>query len=296
VAESNGLGGPKDLASSEKAIRGVADYFESRNSYCDFHPVPDLAAAQHVLFNELRERGFGIGMHFHSESWRDGSYRDALGLYPEEVQRRILTEAMDDYAQALGFRPVSYSAGNFSMSPDTYRILSDLGIRQTSCCLPERYIPKWGANWIGTFPFARWAHAESHLLPGELDLMEFPIACHPVRYVADGNPMDIRLDCSRSPERKTGNDLVVEETYYEEMVRINFSRVWNAAWPIKSLAAFSHNYFDFSDPDLDQRKNLESLIDAAHHEADRHDCPLTIESLEKTRRRIESVRHPVATV
>jgi hypothetical protein len=283
TADAHGFPGADSLELSERAIRGMADYFEGQGLRCDFHPVPDMARAQRGLFLEMRERGFGIGMHFHCESWRDGSHQTPLGLLPESEQRRILSGAVDDYEQALGFRPRSYSAGNFSVSAETYGILADLGFTQSSSCLPERFIPKWGANWLGAFPFARRANRNSHLIPGELDLVEIPVGHHPWKRVDGVNPYDIRLDSARSEAGRVGRDLVMGESFYEDMVVSNFCRIVPAAWSMKSLGVFSHNRFDFGNPAVDQRKNLECVLTTARRQATEYNCSLVATTMELAR-------------
>jgi len=285
-AEGHALNGPKDLDSSKRSILGVADYFEAQGYRCDFHPVPDLAKAQSDLFVELKERGFGIGMHFHCESWREGERNRPLSTNGADEQRSILTEATGDFSQATGFAPTSYSAGNFSMSDDTYGILAELGFKQASTSVPERIVAKFGANWLGKFTFPHRVNCLSRLIPGDLDLVEFPTAIHPTR-TADGiNPIDARLDCAHSEATRKGKDLIVEPEFYEELVRLNFHRIFHSDWPAKVLTVFSHNLFDFADCNIDQRKNLKTVIEEVKQQAEESACPLAVTTMEDTRQSI----------
>jgi len=285
-SEGHGLNGPENLDFSQKSILGIADYLEEQGYRCDFHPVPDLAKAQSGLFVQLKRRGFGIGMHFHCESWREGERNRPLSTYPAEEQRRILAEATGDFSQAMGFSPTSYSAGNFSMSDDTYGILAELGFKQASTSVPERFVPRFGANWLGKFPFPHLANCQSRLIPGDLDLVEFPTACHPTRRADGINPIDARLDCAHSESTRKGKDLIVEPEFYEQLVRLNCHRILHSDWPAKVLTVFSHNLFDFADRNIDQRKNLETVVEEVKKQAEEYGCPLAVTTMEDTRRSI----------
>ena len=285
-SQGHGLNGPSDLDFSERSILGIADFFEQRGHRCDFHPVPDLAADQKELFEDLQHRGFGVGMHFHCESWRKGEKNRPLSTYPKDQQHWILREALEDYSQAMGFLPSCYSAGNFSMSDDTYGVLAELGFKQASTSVPERFVAQFGANWLGKFPFPHRVDHRSRLVPGSMDLVEFPVACHPTRRVGGVNPIDSRLDCAHSEATRKGRDLIVEPEFYREIADLNFHRIANADWPAKVLTVFSHNLFEFADPAVDQRKNLETVLQRVESQAEEYGYRLTVTTMEETRRNI----------
>ena len=75
--------------------------------------------------------------------------------------------------------------------------------------------------------------------------------------------------------------------FYEELVAENFYRVCNSCWPVKSMVAFSHNLFDFGDPSIDQRKNLESVVRSAEEQAKVFGRNLVVTTLELARKRIQ---------
>src|SRR5262245_24961541 len=109
VSGMSPTGGPASWEFGERSVRSYCDLLQKSGYAVTLVIVPDAADAQAKLFREVSESGHECGLHFHSQSWRDNyknpKEHDFLGGYPAAEQYRILGEARDQWAGALGFAP-----------------------------------------------------------------------------------------------------------------------------------------------------------------------------------------------
>jgi hypothetical protein len=176
-ARSPMCGGPETWDESELTIRAIRDVFETRGlrRALTFLPTPEAAQAHAPLWREWHAEGVGLGVQPNVPGFRFPTYEKDLGQYSEAMQRRIIAEAVDDFTQALGFRPESYVPCCGSRSAVTLRLLYEAGFRQMGTPAPGRYFPdRPDRCTVGVFPFPHWGNAAHHLVPGWLPLCIVP--------------------------------------------------------------------------------------------------------------------------
>lgn len=207
VTSESLIGGTESWDMSRRAVLGLAEMLEQEGFQGTFLPTPDAAARQASLFREVAERGFEVGLQFHCRSFGDLRYDQVLGHYDRDRQREILSLAKDAWEQALGRPMLTYRSGFLSASDDTFPVLAELGVKQTSCSKAGRYRPDIGARWLGALPYAHRASATCRLESGDLDLVEVPVSSHPgERFSLEPrfDPKDPRPDSAYAPEVYAG--------------------------------------------------------------------------------------------
>ena len=243
--------GTDSWQTSERAIVGLADILQAEGLKGTFLPTPATAAKHAQLFQELHRAGFEVGMQFHCDSFRDGEYRQPLGAYSRREQEEILRLAKEDWEQALGMELVAYRSGYLSASDDTFSILAELGIKQTSCSKPGRHVPSRSACWLGATPYAHRASARCRLEPGELDLVEVPVSSHPAERFSlreSFDPMDARPDHAHPFPAYAG---LVDAVLWElELLQP----------PVKSFVVLTHNTIDYTDRQERRTRTLLRLL------------------------------------
>ena len=244
IAERSPTGGPVSWEQSERAIRGFADVLSKNDLVATLFITPETAAVHPQLFFELEQRGFELGMHLHPQSFRDNSYREHLGGYGYEQQVEILSQAQDDWAEALGRRSASFRPGHFSANDATFKALYDCGFRQGSVSPPEREIPHLRSVWRGADPDAHHAHPSFRLIAGDLDFYECPMTVDPaLRIHEGGSALEFRIEWGTAEEL-----LPVVAKRVDDLVERDVA--------VKTLVSITHNMFEFEDPDDAHRQSL----------------------------------------
>jgi len=259
-------GGPKSWQVSEEAIRRFAEVLTQKGLKGGFCIQPETAKEHSQLFLRLEREGFELGLQFHCGNFRDLSFRKYLGSYSQEEQRRTLGLVKADWNEALGRPPKSFRAGYLSMNDDTYKILYELGFRQSSSCKPERNIPAVYAVWVGAYPYARHVDPNNRLIPGNLELYEIPLTVNwEKRRAGWGDPLDLRVEapCSLNDHRET------IDTNIDKMIRLKV--------PMKTLVAITHNTENF----LEKWRVLEFMADYVKESARRYGLNLVPATLEE---------------
>jgi hypothetical protein len=236
---------------SEKAVLGLAELLEGEGLKGVFLPTPATAAVQPGVFHQVREAGHEVGMQFHCDSFRDGRYRSVLGSYGREEQRQILTEAKDDWEQAMGLPLLTYRSGYLSASDDTFPILAELGIKQTSCSKAGRYRPEIAARWLGALPYAHRASATCRLESGDLDLVEVPVTSHPAErfsLTCSFDPKDPRPDSNYAPEVYSG----IVDAALHEMALLQPK--------VATFVILTHNTLDYGSTEEPRRALMLSML------------------------------------
>jgi hypothetical protein len=247
IAERSPTGGPVSWEQSERAIRGFADVLTTNDLVATLFITPETATVHPQLFFELEQRGFELGMHLHPQSFRDNSYREHLGGYGYEQQVEILSQAQNDWAEALGRRSASFRPGHFSANDATFRALYDCGFRQGSVSPPERQIPSLRSVWRGADPDAHHAHPSFRLIAGDLDFYECPMTVDADRRIYDGDSaLEFRIEWGTAEEL-----LSVVAKRVDDLVERDVA--------VKSLVSITHNMFEFEDPDDAYRHCLDGV-------------------------------------
>jgi len=248
--EAPGSGGPVNYELSERSIKSLAEMGKKFDVKVSFYPMPEMAKYHSSLFLELERDGFALGHQFHATCFRDFRWTKHLGFYSKEEQYEIISLATDDWAQAIGKRPLVFRCGNGSASDDTYPVLEDLGYKVSSSSMPGRYNPETHALWVGKFPFPHHTNRKSRLVVGDMDLYEIPVTKHPNRYlIGTKEPHDLRPDrFGRHASIETYKDTI--DAWLELMKQIDP--------PVKTIVVGTHNTIDF-DRDF-RRQALEFVI------------------------------------
>ncbi|MHB0877251.1 MAG: polysaccharide deacetylase family protein [Anaerolineae bacterium] len=252
-SESYRNDGTASWETGKRAVLGLAELLEAEGMKGTFLPTPATAARQAGLFHQVRAAGHEVGMQFHTDSFRDGSYTQVLGEYGAEEQRQILSEAKADWEEALGLPLLSYRSGYLSASDATFPILADLGVKACSCSKPGRYRPEIAAWWYGALPYPHRTHAAGRLLAGDLDLVEVPVTSHPGERFSSKpsfDPRELRPDSQHDP------------AVYREIVDLALWEMEMLAPPLHSIVILTHNTIDYTVRD-DPRRDL--LLQTLRH-------------------------------
>ncbi len=177
AAKSPACGGPSSWKISEKTILRFAD-FARRHGIVDgvgFHATPEAAKAHSELLTSLASEGFELGIQPNIPGFRYPTYKYDLGQYPKERQMEILTQAKEDWEEALHCSTTNYTACCGSMTNDTPEILVKLGYRQWHAPAPGRFDPERPDRCtVGLFPYPHHCHRRNRLLSGDLELYVIP--------------------------------------------------------------------------------------------------------------------------
>lgn len=251
VTEDSLITGTPSWDMGRRAVSGLADLLEKEGFRGTFLPTPDTAAKQASLFGEVAGRGFEVGMQLHCRSFGDLRYDQVLGHYGRDQQQVILTQAKDAWEQALGRSLATYRSGYLSASDHTFPILAELGVRQTSCSKPGRYLPNLAARWLGALPYAHRANTACRLESGNLDLVEVPITSHPgERFFARDcfDPKDPRPDSNYPPE------------VYLEIVDAALLEMALIDPPVATFVILTHNTLDYGSRDEPRRAHMLAML------------------------------------
>ncbi len=250
-SESYRNDGTSSWEMSEKAVLGLAELLEQERMKGVFLPTPATAAKQPAVFHQVRAAGNELGMQFHCDSFRDGRYRNVLGSYGYTEQRQILTEAKDDWEQALGMPLVTYRSGYLSASDSTFPIVAELGVKQTSCSKAGRYRPSIASRWVGALPYAHWASATCRLESGDLDVVEVPVTSHPgerFMLMDSFDPKDPRPDKNYAPD------------VYAAIVDAALHEMALLAPKIATFVILTHNTLDYGSTDEPRRAHMVAML------------------------------------
>lgn len=250
-SESYRNDGTSSWEMSEKAVLGLAELLQGEGMKGVFLPTPATAANQPAVYHQVRAAGHEVGMQFHCDSFRDGRYREVLGSYGYAQQQQILTEAKDDWEQALGLPLVTYRSGYLSASDSTFPIVADLGIKQTSCSKAGRYRPNIAACWLGALPYAHQASASCRLESGDLDVVEVPVTSHPgERFTLTDSfdPRDPRPDSNYPPE------------VYAEIVDAALHEMALLSPKVATFVILTHNTLDYGSTEEPRRAHMLAML------------------------------------
>lgn len=257
-------GGPESWEISERAIRGYSKILLEYNMKCTFFIVPETALKHRDIFHETLDYGFELGMHYHPQSFLDGRYTKYLGEYSYEEQLSQLTQALEYWRSSIGFRPYSFRPGNASSNEYTYKVLFELGFRQTSTYIPQRNIPKYHAVYLDANPYPHHVN--------NMDIFEVPMTS------------DIRI---RPPVNKDPPHLRIEwgnVDILKEIVDFWIGHLIKKKIPVKSIVIITHNFIDYSNESLEYTIRLRRLIRYILERAKDYNLnpvPITIEELHR---------------
>jgi len=263
--ESPEGGGPRSWEIGGEAISRFSEILSNEGFRAVFFIQPEAAERYAGLFLKLKDKGFELGLHIHPGNFRDHSFKKHLGSYSPDEQRHILSLAISDWRKALGFEPKSFRAGFFSANDYTYKILYELGFRQSSTSKPDRNLPEVHASWVGAYPYGHHVNPNNRLIPGTLELYEVPISVNSQKRRTSGDPLDLRIEATCTLED------------HEETIDLNIKKMLELNIPAKSIVTITHNTESF----LYNQSVLKFIISHLRRTATKHDLKIVSITLEE---------------
>jgi len=234
-----------DAKLGNRAVLGIAEVLEHNGWRGTFFAIPTDARANASTFRELERRGHEIGLHLHPAAQ---GYAEFCGIYGPDMQKKIISEAIECFADAIGRKPVSFSMGYGSANDFTYGVLANFRFSHGICSIPGRILPECASVWAGAPLFIHYAHAFNRLLPGELDFVEMPITVDwESRMWAGKHPQDLRVE------------LVDAKNHYYTIEK-SLKRQVEEKVPVKFIHAFTHNTFEYGNRNDFRRQTLEGIL------------------------------------
>jgi hypothetical protein len=244
-----------DPALGERASLGFAEVLESHDLRGTFHILPTDAEAHPALYRKLEARGHEIGLHVHPSVQ---GYGEFLGVYGPDDQRRIIDEAANRFAQAIGHRPDNICVGYCSINDHTFPILHDLGFRHGTNTIPTRVLPQCASVHAGAPLDVHYAHPFNRVLPGNLDLVNIPMTIDPdSRMWGGAHPLDLRVE-------------LVDAKNHWYTIEKSVKRQIAQAVPVKSIRGVTHNIFEFQNPADFRRQTLDAMLSHIKTIAEKH--------------------------
>jgi len=203
------------------------------------------------MWKDLEAQGATIGLHMHP--WKYSMYKyegkkycQHYGGLTEQEQRDLLNEACDEWAEAIGHRPLYFRPGTFSANDAIYRVLDDLGFRGGSCSAPGRMLPEMRAIWTGAEPDPHRANAVFRQVKGDLDFVNMPQSMDYSKLLT--GRIGRRMYADLRPDIDWPGQYGVEwSTIAQNLVSQLIER--NPAVPVMGVVTHNHyEYFDVNEP------------------------------------------------
>jgi hypothetical protein len=244
----------KNPALGERSIRGLGSVFAETGTRGTFFVIPGDIEIHAAIYKELESAGHEIGFHVHPA---DQGYGEFLGDQSPEIQRRILTEAIDRFSQAMGRRPISFCPGYGSANDYTFGILEELGLTHGMVSFPTRNLPQCASVWAGSSLDPRYPHRYNRVLNGDVNFVDLPPTVDPESRMWGGaHPQDLRVELVDAKNHWYTIDKAVRRQLSQNT-------------PVKQVHAITHNIFDYSDPKNFRRETYVGMVNGARQIAER---------------------------
>jgi peptidoglycan/xylan/chitin deacetylase (PgdA/CDA1 family) len=273
-ARSKSATGPTDYEASESSIRGFVSLCGDLGLTPTLFVHPQVGERHRDLFLDLRADGVCLGLHLHPYKLNP-DYRHDLGAYAAEIQREILTEAIDRWEAIFDEHPRYVRPGVFSASDATYQVLDDLGFAGGSVSTPGRVKPAAAAVWAGAPVDPHRGHAAFRMLPGDLDFVDAPVTVDRSRPVTGGHlgqggyeslyVSDIEAE-ALDPDA-SAYDLAA-------VTRNTLERIDRESPDHPALVTNTHNNMGYDDPDHRACENLRTVVRTARTHCDEREHSL----------------------
>ncbi len=269
--------GPRTWEQSARAIEG----FSNRLLRAGYPPTLFLApqcAVEHTpLLEELAERGAELGLYVNPLQAEHGTYHNFLGTLSPEVQRRLIDEAAERFADAFGVRPRSFRPCKHSVSDDTYRLLYELGFRQGSIAQPGFVMRRIGVNWEHVAHHPRYVDSHNHERSGDLPFLDVPVTTDPDQRQITNQPYELRIDAGTF------------EALHQPVIDRAIERMINDAAAFCTLCFTADNRPAYDNDDDKHSRTLEAILDYLETLREYHDLvPATLVSAHE---RFRALRH-----
>lgn len=234
----------------ERAVRGLGEILAETDARGTFAVIPSDIRAHAAIYKELQAQGHEIGLHVHPA---DQGYDEFFGVCGFDDQVKILKEAMDIFAQAMGYAPVCFTPGYASANDHTFPALESLGFRHGLVSIPTRNLPQCACVWGNSPRGAHYPHRYNRVLTGDVDFVDVPPTIDPdSRMWGGAHPQDLRVE-------------LVDAKNHWYTIHKDVKRQLQAGQeiPVKYLKAVTHNIFEFSTKSDFRRETLLGIIAAA---------------------------------
>lgn len=239
-----------DPGLGERAIRGLGDVLAETGMKGTFVVIPSDIRVHAGIYKELESAGHEIGLHVHPA---DQGYEEFFGVYGFDDQVKILEEAMDAFAQAMGKKPKCFTPGYTSANDYTFPALEAVGLTHGAVSLSTRNLPNCACVW-GSSPLeVHYPHRFNKSLKGDVDFVDVPLTVDvESRMWGGAHPQDLRVE-------------LVDAKNHWYTIHKNVQRLIQAgeAIAVKHLKVLTHNIFEYGDPRDFRRETLLGIIGAA---------------------------------
>lgn len=265
-----------DRRLGERAIRGLGEIARDAKFKITFQVIPADMNVHFRIYRELLRAGHEIGLHVHPA---DQGYQEFLGVCSPEEQARIVREAMDAFAQRMGYAPESLTPGYGSANDHTFPVLESLGLRHGLVSIPTRNLPQCACVWGNSPMDAHYPHRQNRCLTGDVDFVDIPGTIDPESRMWGGaHPQDLRVEL-----------VDAKNHWYTIHKSVRRQLAAGDRVPVKYIKALTHNTFDYSDRRNFRRETLLGIVAAARSicEAEKCRCvPVTSGRIASEYRRI----------
>jgi len=244
----------KNPALGERAIRGLGEVFAETKTKGTFFVIPGDIEAHAAIYKELEGAGHEVGLHVHP---KDMGYGEFLGAESAGAQRKVLCEAIDRFAQAMGRRPVSFCPGYFSANDFTFGIVEELGFTHGAVSCPTRNLPQCASVWSASPLEPRYPHRYNRVLNGDVNFVDLPPTVDPdSRMWGGAQPLNLRVELVDAKNHWYTIDKAVRRQIAQRT-------------PVRQVHADTHNLFDYSDPNNFRRETYVGIVNATRQIAER---------------------------
>jgi peptidoglycan/xylan/chitin deacetylase (PgdA/CDA1 family) len=250
----------------KRSVRGFCDLVAEGGFRATLFVLPGDTRAYPKLLRQLAGEGVEVGLHVHPQ---EQGYADFCGAYTADEQREMYSDAIRQFADALGFVPRTFRAGSCSANDASFPLLADLGFTSCSNSMPGRRMTALKSNWVGAPAFPHFAHAANRLLEGELDLVEIPVTTDPDSMLwSGGHPQDLRVELFDAKNHR----FLIDKVLAREKARRQ---------PIWAIVGLSHNIFEFGDRSDFRAQTLIQMLADCRALADRHAITLRAATMDE---------------
>jgi peptidoglycan/xylan/chitin deacetylase (PgdA/CDA1 family) len=269
--------GPRSWEQSARAIEGYSNRLLRAGCPPTLFLSPQCAVEHTPLLEELAGRGAELGLYVNPLQAESGAYRNFLGTLPPDVQRRLIDEAAERFADAIGVRPRSFRPCKHSASDDTYRLLYELGFRQGSIAQPGFVLPRIGVDWEHVTHHPRYVDSHHHERAGDLPFLDVPVTTDPDQRQITNLPYELRIDA--------GTFAALHQPVIDRAIE----RMIEDAASFCALCFTSDNRPAYDNDEDKHSQTLEAILDYLEALRERHDLvPITLASAHD---RFRSLRH-----
>lgn len=248
-----------DTRLGSRAVRGFAEIISRAGLQATFYVLPGDAAAYREVLRDLDNELFEIGLHFHPQA---EGYEDYCGAYSAEQQRQMYSDAIEKFADNLGWAPKTFRTGSCSANDSTFPVSAELGFESCSHSMPGRNMTNLRANWAGAPTYVHYAHPANRLLEGGLTLVEVPVTTDPDSMLWSGrHPQDLRVELFDAKNQR----YMIDKMLGREKLQ---------TYTVRAILPVTHNIFPYDDPSDFRRATMLQMIDDFKVLADRHDVNL----------------------